>query len=54
MAIGALATASKVLSKEEPPIASSFPVDGRNPEEYLQAATKVRRPDIALTAFFSS
>ena len=41
MAIGTLAFASSVLAKENPRIEPSFPVDGRKPEEYLDAAVKV-------------
>ena len=42
MAIGTLAAASSVLAKEDPVIGHSFPVDGRKPEEYLDAAVKVK------------
>jgi uncharacterized protein YyaL (SSP411 family) len=38
MAIGALATAGRVLSSEDPPLENLFPVQGRNPLEYIQAA----------------
>ena len=41
MAIGTLAAASSALAKEDPVIGNSFPVDGRNPEQYLDAAVKV-------------
>ncbi|KAK9808898.1 hypothetical protein WJX72_005964 [[Myrmecia] bisecta] len=40
MAIGALATASQALQAEQPPISRSFPVEGRNPREYLDIAIK--------------
>lgn len=39
MAIGSLAAAARVLMAEDPPVEASFPVEGRNPREYLQAAT---------------
>lgn len=42
MAISAFATAARVLPHEQPPAAREFPVEGRNPQEYLQAALKVR------------
>jgi len=38
MAICALATAGRVLSSEDPPLEKLFPVEGRNPLEYIQAA----------------
>ena len=41
MAISAFATAARVLPHEQPPAAREFPVKGRNPREYLDAALKV-------------
>jgi uncharacterized protein YyaL (SSP411 family) len=38
MAIGAFATAGRVLASEDPPLERLFPVEGRNPSEYIQAA----------------
>lgn len=48
MAIGALASASSILAKESPQIGSSFPVEGREPAEYLNAATKASSPLLLL------
>ena len=41
MAIGALAAAGRILESEDPPLTESrlFPVEGRSPGEYVQAAT---------------
>ena len=41
MAISAYALASRALTQEQPPATRCFPVDGRPPKEYLQAALKV-------------
>jgi uncharacterized protein YyaL (SSP411 family) len=38
MTIGAFATAGRVLATEDPPLERLFPVEGRNPSEYIQAA----------------
>lgn len=38
MALGALATAGRVLSSEDPPLEKLFPVEGRDPMEYIHAA----------------
>ena len=43
MAIGTIAAASSILAREDPLIGSSFPVDGRDPKEYLDAAVKVEK-----------
>ena len=41
MAIQAFAAASVILQQEDPPQAPAFPVEGRPPAEYLQAAVNV-------------
>lgn len=41
MAIQAFAAASVVLQQEDPPQGPAFPVEGRAPSQYLQAAIKV-------------
>ena len=42
MAIGAFAAASRVLAAlEQPPLGRRFPVEGRPPAEYLDAAVAV-------------
>ena len=41
MAIGAFASASRILANEKPKFQATFPVDGRDPEQYLEAAVKV-------------
>lgn len=41
MAISALATAARVLATEQPPAQREFPVEGRPPNEYLDAALRV-------------
>ena len=38
MAIGAFAAAGRVLNSEDPPLEKLFPVEGRAPSEYIQAA----------------
>ena len=40
-AIGALAAASRGLKSENPPVGRLFPVEGRDPADYRQAAVKV-------------
>ena len=40
-AIGALAAASRALKSEDPPLGRLFPVEGRDPADYRQAAVKV-------------
>lgn len=42
MAIQAFAAASVVLQQEDPTQGPSFPVEGRPPSHYLQAAIKVQ------------
>lgn len=42
LAIGALAAASQTLQKEDPPVPPIFPIEGRQPQEYLEAAVQVR------------
>ena len=41
-AVAALAAAARVLPAEQPPAQRCFPVEGRPPSEYLEAALKVR------------
>ena len=41
MAIQAFAAASVVLQQQDPPQGPAFPVEGRPPSQYLQAAIKV-------------
>ena len=41
MAISAYALASRALTQEQPSATRCFPVEGRPPQEYLQAALKV-------------
>ena len=41
LAIGALAAASRGLKSEDPPLGQLFPVEGRDPADYRQAAVKV-------------
>ncbi|PRW45152.1 spermatogenesis-associated 20 [Chlorella sorokiniana] len=41
MSISAFATAARVLPHEQPPAAREFPVEGRDPKQYLQAALKI-------------
>ena len=49
MAIGAFAAASRVLAAlEQPPLGRRFPVEGRPPAEYLDAAVAVGGADALL------
>lgn len=41
MSISAFALAGRALQSENPPAAPSFPVEGRDPAQYLQAAVRV-------------
>jgi uncharacterized protein YyaL (SSP411 family) len=43
MAIAALATASRVLMTEDPPVEANFPITGCSPVVYLDAAQKVAK-----------
>jgi len=49
MTISAFATAARVLPHEQPPATRQFPVEGRDPKEYLQAALKVRGAEAGCT-----
>lgn len=41
MSISAFALAGRALQSETPPASPSFPVEGRDPAQYLQAAVRV-------------